>query len=68
MAPVQQHTSSSPPAAPHTLAAINWPFASPPPNETAGKYIEIRGSTYLAYCKAWAPLWVDPDEEEDLGV
>ncbi len=26
--------------------------------------IEVRGAAYIAYCKPWAPLWVDPDEAD----
>ena len=28
--------------------------------------IEVHGSAYIAFCKPWAPLWIDPEEESDL--
>jgi hypothetical protein len=27
--------------------------------------IELRGNAYLAFCKAWAPMWVDPEESNE---
>jgi hypothetical protein len=24
--------------------------------------IELHGAAYIAFCKPWAPLWVDPEE------
>jgi hypothetical protein len=27
--------------------------------------IELHGSAYIAFCKPWAPMWVDPDEAAD---
>lgn len=70
MAQVHEHASGSDPApAHHALNAVNWPLST---TEAAASpthgMIEIRGSTYLAYCKSWAPVWIDPDDEDALDV
>jgi hypothetical protein len=26
--------------------------------------IELHGAAYIAFCKAWAPQWIDDDESE----
>jgi hypothetical protein len=28
--------------------------------------IELRGSMFIAFCKPWAPLWIDEDEVAQL--
>ncbi len=69
MAPVHEHASGSNPApAHHALNAVNWPFSAEAAAAPSSGTIEIRGSTYLAYCKAWAPVWIDPDDEDALDV
>ena len=27
--------------------------------------IEVRGNAYIAFCKPWAPAWVDEESEAD---
>ncbi|HET6474141.1 MAG TPA: hypothetical protein VFG38_20055 [Pseudomonadales bacterium] len=27
--------------------------------------IEVRGNAYIAFCKPWAPVWVDDETETD---
>ena len=27
--------------------------------------IELHGAAYIAYCQAWAPQWVDTEEESE---
>jgi hypothetical protein len=24
--------------------------------------IEVHGTAYIAFCKPWAPMWIDPEE------
>lgn len=24
--------------------------------------IEVHGSAYIAFCKPWAPIWIEPEE------
>ncbi|NJN51010.1 MAG: hypothetical protein HC809_03720 [Gammaproteobacteria bacterium] len=70
MAHVQEHSSTANAAAQQAIAGVNWPYAAQPQVEatTSNATIAIRGNTYLAYCKAWAPLWIDPDDEDALDV
>lgn len=70
MAQVHEHASGSNPAPAHfPLDAVNWPLSTTQTaaSPTSGT-IEIRGSTYLAYCKSWAPAWIDPDDDDALDV
>lgn len=67
MAHVQPHEPRLQGAAnPQGLSSLNWPFASTAdePTEATAACFEIHGNAYIAYCKAWAPVWID--EEEDL--
>jgi hypothetical protein len=27
--------------------------------------IELHGSAYIAFCKRWAPIWVEPEDSAD---
>jgi hypothetical protein len=27
--------------------------------------IELHGSAYIAFCKPWAPMWIEPEEGND---
>jgi hypothetical protein len=42
----------------------SWSRTKPEETEPRNP-IELRGSTYLAFCKVWAPLWIDEDEAID---
>jgi hypothetical protein len=42
----------------------SWSRTKPEETEPRNP-IELRGSTYLAFCKVWAPLWVDEEEQID---
>ena len=55
---------AQPPSTPSALSGLNWPFANTPTNPPVAPCFEIHGNAYIAYCKAWAPIWID--EEEDL--
>jgi hypothetical protein len=74
MAQAHEHTPNNNPAVSHhARAAVNWPFAATTADEATateskGTWIEIHGSTYLAFCQAWAPVWIDPDDEDSLAV
>lgn len=39
-----------------------WARTKSEENEIPRNPIEFRGSSYLAFCKVWAPLWIDEDE------
>jgi hypothetical protein len=39
-----------------------WSIEGPDDAEVA-QPIALRGSTYLAFCKVWAPVWIDEEDE-----
>ena len=68
MAHVQPHDARLPGVAnPQSLSGLNWPFASTATDaaEAPAACFEIHGNAYIAYCKAWAPVWIDEEEELD---
>ena len=52
-----------------SLAAINWPMPKeedePLEPELPRTRIELHGAAYVAFCKAWGPPFVHPDDETE---
>jgi len=47
----------------HQAAPLErWNNQEPDETEIA-RPIELRGSTYLAFCKRWAPQWIGDEDE-----
>ena len=47
----------------HQMAPLErWKIQESDETEAA-RPIELRGSTYLAFCKRWAPQWLDDEDE-----
>jgi len=48
-------------------AAANWPVSMDlveEQEELPRGFIELHGLKYLAFCKAWAPLFIKPDDDD----
>jgi hypothetical protein len=47
----------------HQMAPLErWKTQESDESETA-RPIELRGSMYLAFCKRWAPLWIEDEDQ-----
>ena len=50
--------------------AVNWPVPTDYESDDVlpepKPFIELHGSAYIAFCKRWSPLFVAPEEDEEI--